>query len=78
MTYQEVYEIISGCENREADVVITGQSSDKQYKQHLYINSLNILKIRGYKSKIVGYNVDEGMANHWSGIRLIKSRKKNK
>lgn len=75
MTYSEVYELIEGTENKESNVVITSKLSNKQYKQNLYISSADILKIRGYGTNIVGYNVTNEMSEHWESIRLVKKRK---
>ena len=76
MTYDEVYKAIAETENGESNVEITTKLSKKKYKQNLYISSANRLKIRGYNTKIAGYNVTEEMTEHWDNIRLIKRRKK--
>ena len=77
MTYNEVYKTIAETENGESNVEITTKLSKKKYKQNLYISSANRLKIRGYNTKIAGYNVTEDMTEHWDSIRLMKKRKKN-
>ena len=76
MTYDEVYKAIAETEDGESNVEITSKLSKKKYKQNLYISSANRLKIRGYNTKIAGYNVTEEMTEHWDNIRLIKRRKK--
>lgn len=76
MTYDEVYKAIAETEDGESNVEITSKLSKKKYKQNLYISSANRLKIRGYNTKIAGYNVTEDMTEHWDNIRLIKRRKK--
>lgn len=76
MTYDEAYNIIAETENGESNVEITSNLSKKKYRQNLYISSANRLKIRGYNTKIVGYNVTELMTEHWDNIRLIRERKK--
>ena len=76
MTYDEVYNAIAETEDGESNVEITSKLSKKKYKQNLYISSANRLKIRGYNTKIAGYNVTEEMTEHWDNIRLIKRRKK--
>ena len=64
MTYDEVYKAIAETENGESNVEITSKLSKKKYKQNLYISSANRLKIRGYNTKIAGYNVTEDMTEH--------------
>ena len=76
MTYDEVYKAIAETENGESNVEITSKLSKKKYKQNLYISSANRLKIRGYNTKIAGYNVTEDMTEHWDNVRLVKRRKK--
>ena len=76
MTYDEVYKAIAETEDGESNVEITSKLSKKKYKQNLYISSANRLKIRGYNTKIAGYNVTEDMTEHWDNVRLVKRRKK--
>ena len=76
MTYNDVYKAIAETEEGESNVEITSKLSKKKYKQNLYISSANRLKIRGYGTKIAGYNVTEDMVKHWDCIRLMKRRKK--
>lgn len=76
MTYQEIYNIISNIEGKEANVWITTKESNKRYKMNLRITTLNILKMRDANSKCLGYNVSQMHADKWEKIDIIKPRKK--
>lgn len=68
MNYNDIYELIAETENGESNVEITSKLSKKKYKQNIYISSANRLKIRGYNTKIAGYNVTNEMVEHWDSI----------
>lgn len=78
MTYSDIYNLIAETEGGESNVEITSKLSKKKYKQNLYISSANRLKIRGYNTKIAGYNVTEEMAEHWDNVRVMRKRERNK
>lgn len=77
MKYDDIYSMIVKTDNGESNVEITSKLSKKKYKQNLYISSANRLKIRGYNTKIAGYNVTDDMVDHWDNVRLIKKKKKD-
>lgn len=72
MTYQEVYELISGTEGKSSNVWITSNESGKRYKMNLHISSANILKIKTPSTRGEGYNVTNVSTEKWKSVTLCR------
>lgn len=77
MTYQEVYNIITNVEGKDANVWITGKESGKRYKQNIrIIDGSNRMKMRNVGSSSIGYNISSFMVDKWASVEVCKKRKK--
>ena len=54
MTYQELFELISNVEGKNANVWITAKESGKRYKMNLHITPMNILKFKTIGTRGLG------------------------
>mgnify|MGYP003554756351 FL=1 len=54
MTYEELYQMISNVEGKNANVWITTKESGKRNKMNLHITPSNILKMKSVGTKGLG------------------------
>ncbi len=74
MTYQELFELISNVEGKNANVWITAKESGKRYKMNLHITPMNILKFKTIGTRGLGYNVSQMHLDKWEKIELCKGK----
>ena len=70
MTYEELYQMISNVEGKNANVWITTKESGKRYKMNLHITPSNILKMKSVGTRGLGYNVMQMHLDKWLKVEL--------